>query len=163
MAIERYATTEDLLVYGLPEAALEDVDVAVIERALHGASDTAKFYIRGQYTLPLQTINEALIEKTSWLAAYSIMNHRGYAPDAGSDNVFEKRYNAAIAWFKDIAAGRGDPGFSGSAGPDGGTTGQAAGARPFGISGSSRGYSSRGEGSNVVHDLVRTRGGFVGD
>ena len=98
----------------------------------------------------------------SWMAAYTIMSSTGYAPDAGQDNQFEKRDALARKWLHDVRHGMKPPGIQGNAtaGPG---SGQAAGARPFGVSGSQRGYSSRGTETNIVHDLARTRGGFVGD
>jgi phage gp36-like protein len=162
-----YATEQDLEVFGLGGRVLEDENVSedLITEQLEAASREADGYIGSQYALPLEAIGVDLRKFVSWIAAFNIMSAIGYSPEAGQDNLFERNYDRAIKWLKEVRGGLVAPsGMQGAAGaPTTTTGGQAAAAGPMVVSGSSRGFSTRGETAGVIFDLAGGPGGFRGD
>lgn len=160
--ITQYATEEQLADYGGLRRVFDDPAITAELRALmiDTASREADGYIGSQYSLPLVATGPDLAMKVSWMAAYHLMNHLGYAPDAGQDNVFRQRYLDALKWLRDVQGGLSPVGMAGS--ETGVSDGQALSARPVVITASSRGYSARGDGTAAVFDMVRNRG-FTGD
>lgn len=166
-AVYTYATEADLENYSLGETLLEDAKASPeqVATAIMSASRTADGFLGSQYTLPLQgPVPVDLAMHVAWLAGYYLLSTIGFAPEEGSDSVYEKKHDLAMAWLLKVSEGRvTPPGIvgSGSTTPDG--SGQAVGAHPVVISGSSRGFSSRGDPVGGVYDLGPGRGGFVGD
>ncbi len=104
-----YATREDIdAAYGdelLLLIADRDndgvVDDPAVEAALATAASTAEGYLRTRYTMPLTETPDALKRVVIDLAVYNL------AADAGSaTEMQESRNKAAIAWLRDVAAGR---------------------------------------------------------
>lgn len=97
-----YASSTDLTTYGLPATALGTLSVATIGAALDAASKTVDSYLRGRYALPLVAWGTEITEATAIIAAYSLMNVRGYNPASAADaNLFD-RYNSKILWLRDV-------------------------------------------------------------
>lgn len=103
----QYATTSDLGNLGLPSAALVNVSSTVQDAHLRAQGDRIDTYLRAHHTLPLTApYPREVVEANSVMAGYSILSsYRGFDP-AGADENFRLRYEDAIAWLRDLAAGR---------------------------------------------------------
>lgn len=77
----------------------DEVDAPVITRALADADAIADTYIGRRYTLPLASTPAALVTAAAQLAFYYL--HR----DRPTDEA-RRDYEDALAWLKDVAAGR---------------------------------------------------------
>lgn len=169
--ITRYASELDLEHYGLGERSLESLEFPpdAVTAALDAASRVADDYIGNQYDLPLMAVGTSMRMYISWIAAYILLTTNGVATEGGQLDPFRQRYEDAIKWLVRVQNGMRPEGVVGSDSPGvdpgdgGGTGGQSPSARPRIISGSSRGFSSRGETPGAVNDLGGGRGGFVGD
>jgi phage gp36-like protein len=167
-SITQYADEAALENYGIGDKTLEDIDAGPtpVAAALEAASRLADGYLSDgdgyPYTLPLTAISVDLTMNVAWIAAYILMGSIGYSPEAGQDNIFKQRYDDAIKWLTRVRAGDVTPGGVVGTPVD---PGVAVVGRASVISGTSRGFSSRGEGGIpvVVFDLPYVRGGFVGD
>ena len=155
MPITRYVEVEDLVSYGLNEAALAGIDPVVIDDALDAASKVAADYFGAQYTLPLESVGDSTKMYVSYIAAWILMSAVGFAPESGNDALIRTRYEDAMSWLNKVRSGMAPEGVAGAPGPPG-SGGQSPFARPLVISSSQRGFSSRG-------DPSRSGGGFVGD
>jgi phage gp36-like protein len=103
MSAPVYATTADLAKY-IPAGALASVSFAVQEQALLDASAEAFNYIPDQAAVPLVApFDPALVRHVCWLAAWQILSFRGMNVEAGSNTIFEKNHNAALAWLTKVA------------------------------------------------------------
>ncbi|MBP5857290.1 DUF1320 domain-containing protein [Marivibrio halodurans] len=104
-----YATQQDMIDrFGEGELlALADrdgdgtIDAAMVERALADAAGLIDSYIGARYALPLVAVPSQLTS-----AACDVARWRLYT-DAPHERV-ESAYKAAVAWLKDIQAGRAD-------------------------------------------------------
>lgn len=101
-----YATTTDLARFGLPSAVLAGIASGTQEAALEAASDVADSYLRSRYTLPLTGYGDDLKRAVCGIAAWDLLTTRGYDPNNGNDVAVEARHDKAVAWLKDISAGR---------------------------------------------------------
>lgn len=104
-----YATPADMIAaFGLDEMiAVTDrtgtgqVDAAVALEALERASSEAESYLAARYPLPLATVPQAL--------AYAVCDMARYRLTGGAAQETEsiaERHRAAVAWLRDVAAGR---------------------------------------------------------
>ncbi|SNR95343.1 Mu-like prophage protein gp36 [Humidesulfovibrio mexicanus] len=110
-----YATVADLIAaYGEQEViALTDreerqdadnlgtVDSTVALGALERASSEADTYVAARYALPLSSVPQALA-----VAVCDIARFRLSGGETTETTPIADRYKAAIAWLKDVAAGR---------------------------------------------------------
>jgi phage gp36-like protein len=106
MAVTVYATKQDIINTGLPAAALENVTDSSITEALVNASSVADSYLASTYTLPFNTINGALTQRTAEIAAWLIVATRGFNPSDPRDTVIRMRYDDAIKFFDRVSARR---------------------------------------------------------
>lgn len=91
------ATLAQLAQYGLPAQALAAIPTPTQQAELDAASDTADSYIRGRGQLPLlMPYPLDLIRWECWIAAFNIMQTRGYNPSSGADRAIAERYKLAI-------------------------------------------------------------------
>lgn len=135
-----YAAISDLTNV-MNTAALTTLSTGQQTQALSAASDIADSYFRAQYTLPLLSWGQDVIDAVCNIAAYRLMTLRGYGPEAGADSGFRKRYEDAIDWLKMVAKNETVPNLvdSASGGAEGGV---------FIVTGSMRGWSNRGNTAN---------------
>lgn len=112
-----YATQADMTrLYGATELiALTDragtgtVDATVLNGALADADAEIDTYLAGRYQLPLATTPLVLVGKACAICRYLL--------DASNGNeTVRDRYRDAIAWMKDVAAGRADLGLDSAQG-----------------------------------------------
>ena len=104
-----YATPQDLIDrFGEAEMlAIADrdgddaVDTAVVETALADAGDLIDSYIGRRYALPLSATPGQLVSAACDIARWKLYT------DAPHERV-EAAYKAAVAWLKDVGAGRAD-------------------------------------------------------
>ena len=149
-----YATPADLGLYALNEEAMEGIAPEKIDAALVAASRIADSYLASQYVLPLTAIGVDLVAAVAAIAAEILLTATGRNPEAGRDDVYKIRRDAAERWLSGVQQGKARPaGMAGSASAEG-VGGQGGGARPLVSSSSQRGYSSRNYGRG---------GGFIGD
>jgi phage gp36-like protein len=97
-----YATRSDLVVYGLPATALGALSTAQQDAALSAASERVDGYYRGRYSLPLVSWDTETRAACCRIAAYELLNTRGYSPAAGADVNIKTRYDETIAWLKAV-------------------------------------------------------------
>lgn len=101
-----YADRTDLSRLGIAAAALSGVATATQDAALDAASDTADGYLRGRYTLPLTAWGDDLRAHVCGIAAWRLLATRGFDPNRSGDIAIRQLYDDAIAWLKDVSAGR---------------------------------------------------------
>jgi phage gp36-like protein len=166
LTLTKYATEAKFEELGVGPTLLEDQSITedAVDSNLVAASRTADGYLSVEgfpYTLPLLQVGADLEMRICWIAAWTLLSSVGYAPENGADNLYRQRYEDALKWLEGVRDGN-----ITSVDTIGTTPGPADPAtlsgRPTVISGSSRGFSSRGE-SGAVFDLNGPRGGFVGD
>lgn len=100
-----YATRADLTRLGIRAGALSGVSSDDQDAALEAASDLADSYLRSRYVLPLTGYGDDLKRAVCAIAAWDLLSTRGYNPQ-GSDEAIQTRQEQAIAWLKDVSAGR---------------------------------------------------------
>jgi len=97
-----YASVSDLITYGLPATALGALSPAQQNAALESASKVVDSYLRGRYALPLTAWGSEITEATCRIAAYNLLNVRGYNSAAGADENIAARYEQTILWLRDV-------------------------------------------------------------
>jgi phage gp36-like protein len=163
----QYADEAEFEEFGVGPTLLEDQSITtdMVTTNLVAASRMADGYLSDgdgyPYTLPLIQVGLDLKMRVAWIAAWTLLSSVGFAPENGADNVYRQRYEDALKWLEGLRDG--DITSVDTIGTTPGPADVAAQARrPTVISGSSRGFSSRGE-SGAIFDLNGPRGGFVGD
>lgn len=101
-----YATTADLVRFGLPSAALTGVSSTTQDEAISAASAFADSYLRSRYAVPLTSYGDDLSQCVCALAAESLLLTRGFDPNRANGDVIAQRADNARAWLRDVAAGR---------------------------------------------------------
>lgn len=103
----RYASAADLAALGVRSQATGGIASGDIDSALDAASLVADSYLRSRYALPFTTWGVDLRSAVAKIAAYEILSTRGLQPGSSqSDENVRDRYRDAIAWLKDVSAGR---------------------------------------------------------
>jgi phage gp36-like protein len=103
----RYAEAADLAALGVRSQATGGIASGDIDDALDAASVLFDGYARSRYDVPFTTWGMDVTAAVAKVAAYEILSTRGLSPAASdSDQNVRDRYRDAIAWMKDVAAGR---------------------------------------------------------
>lgn len=102
-----YATLTDLTLYGIAATALGDpttgpVPTAVRQAALDAASKVVDSFYRGRYPLPLLAWDIETTQATCKIAAWELLNIRGYNPASGADVNIRDRYQDAMGWLNRV-------------------------------------------------------------
>lgn len=101
------ATLADLAALNLPPAATEGMTSGDLQQHLDAASATVDGYLRGRHVLPLSSPPPAEIVAVECnIAAYTIVSRRGFDPANGTDANLRMRYQDALDWCRNVAAGR---------------------------------------------------------
>lgn len=103
----RYAEASDLAALGVRAQATSGISSGDINAALDAASLLFDSYARARYVVPFTTWGADVTGAVAKVAAYEILSTRGLQPGASdSDQNVRDRYRDAIAWMKDVSAGR---------------------------------------------------------
>lgn len=104
----QYATIADLKQLALTARAVEGVLDADINAALLAASSVADTYLAARYAdaLPLTTWPSALRQNVCKIAAWNLMCAIGFNPNDGAHVALQLNHDAALRWFRDLAAGK---------------------------------------------------------
>lgn len=103
----RYAEASDLAALGVRVQATTGISSGDINSALDAASLLFDSYARARYVVPFTTWGADVTGAVSKVAAYEILSVRGLSPaESQSDQNIRDRYRDAIAWMKDVSAGR---------------------------------------------------------
>jgi phage gp36-like protein len=110
--VSQYATEAQFEVLGLPAPALDGF-IGSVDDHLTAASGVVDSYLRGRYRLPLTGPDypQEIVTATCILAAWTILNVRGFDPTAASDVNVRTRYEDIMGrpmqkgWLQQLAAG----------------------------------------------------------
>jgi phage gp36-like protein len=98
-----YATIADLTNYGLPATALGTLSTTKQQDALDAAAGAVDSYLRGRYALPLgNPIPVELTEATCKIAAWRLLQVRGFNPNAPGDVALQLGYAEAVTWLNKV-------------------------------------------------------------
>lgn len=111
-----YATEDNLLeLFGRKELlALSDLDrtgqinSAAVDKAIAGASADIDSYIATRYPLPLPENPVVLVDKCADIVRYKMTGSAGRLMTEG----IRERYEDAIRWLRDVAAGKASLGLT---------------------------------------------------
>ena len=110
-----YATSTDLAQVGLSATLTASVPGGDITAALDRASSWCDGYLRKAYTLPIVGTTGDLTRAVCMIAAWDILSAQvGFDPESAQNGVWRLRYEDAIRWLTDVAAGRIDAGLTDS-------------------------------------------------
>ncbi len=115
MASQALATLDDLENYGPRSATFGDIDDPTKTKGLLAASSIAASYMKKRFSFPLVQWGEDLRKVVCDIATYFLMTSRGFAPNAGLDNVIIQNYRDAtgeqgkLGWLNLVALGRVEP------------------------------------------------------
>lgn len=105
--MSQYATIAQLEAQGLPAAALSGISDDQKTAALVAASAEVDAFLRDRGPLPLTSADDpALVQRTIDIACYRLLARRGYNPEDPAHSVIRGGYEDAMAWGRDVAAGR---------------------------------------------------------
>lgn len=105
----RYAERADLAEVGLSSALTADVSTALLDATLDKRSKFADGYLAasGRYTLPLTAWGDDLRLAVCQLAAWDVLTAVvGFNPEDASNSNWRDRRDEALAWLRDVAAGK---------------------------------------------------------
>lgn len=103
----RYAEAADLAALGVRAQATGGISAGDINSALDAASVLFDGYARARYDVPFAAWGVDVRSAVARVAAYEILSVRGMNPNASqADESVRDRYRDAVAWMKDVAAGR---------------------------------------------------------
>lgn len=102
-----YATTTHFDQFGLPSATLNALASSTVQDALlSAASGRMDSYLGTRYAVPLTTYGDEVRECACVLAAYAIVQRRGFNPDNAWETALQERRKEALEWLRDIASGK---------------------------------------------------------
>lgn len=106
-----YASLIDLVNLGLPAAALANFADNVKLAHLEAASSEADGYIQKRWAIPLSSWPKSLTMRVARMAAYTLLEVRGFNPANPADATVVKGYDDAIKWLEKVATGAIEPAF----------------------------------------------------
>lgn len=100
-----YVTVAQLGQY-LPAATLSLATLAQQAQACLDATEEADSYLRGRYSLPMESWGNDLVRYTAYIAVYLLLTGPiGMAPQAGSDANVTQNYYRAVGWPDRVGTG----------------------------------------------------------
>ena len=99
----QYAQPADLAAIGVLGTFLQTTPVSDQVQAIRSASATIDSYVGQRYTLPIVQWSYDVQQYCCWIAAYVLVQQRGYKPANAAEDTFKLRYDQAIAWLRDVA------------------------------------------------------------
>jgi phage gp36-like protein len=103
--IDRFGVTE--LAQLTDRVDGETIDDTVVARALEDADGLINGYLQSRYALPLASVPATIVAIACNIARYQLFEDH-------VTEIVRKRYEDAIAWLKDVAAGKVSLGLDGS-------------------------------------------------
>lgn len=103
-----FANLDHLEGLGIPAVALGTVTPSKRVEQLAATTEVASGILAGRYTLPIVGWGIDLSQACAKIAAYELLSVRGLNPDGDDKNVRD-RYDDAMKWLSDAAAGRISP------------------------------------------------------
>lgn len=107
--MSQYAELADLVIYGLPVNSLGSLTTTQQTDALIAASSQIDSYLRGRYPMPLLAWGIEVTKACCVLAAFDLMNIRGYNPASGADRNLMDRADRITLWLRDVQKGAAHP------------------------------------------------------
>ena len=104
-----YAQPSDLAQVGLLGTFLQIVPLPSQIQSLQTASGIMDGYLQQVFTLPLQTWGYDVQQYCCWIAAYILVQQRGYNPNNTAETTFKDRYEMAMKWLNDVTNHRATP------------------------------------------------------
>ena len=104
----QWCTPTDITTYGANALALVEVPNATLVTQCIAATSVMASFLRDRFPVDdpsFQVLDTSITMYTAWIAAYLVFAERGYDPAAGSDLQIKEKYDAAIAWGKEVAKG----------------------------------------------------------
>jgi phage gp36-like protein/phage gpG-like protein len=101
-----YATVADLAQHGVAPAALAAVSVPNQQAAVDAANALADGYLAQHFRMPITSWGKDLVAQICRIAAYEAIVVRGANPNAPGVEDLHDRWQAAIRWFEQVAAGK---------------------------------------------------------
>lgn len=103
----QYAQPSDLLKYGMSVAALSSPATGVAQQnaCLLAASSEIDDALSQRLELPLIQWSDDIVMHCCWLAAWNLIQIRGFDPDNAGDATYKARWDAAQKWLDAIASG----------------------------------------------------------
>lgn len=102
-----YASNTEFTEAGLPAGAIVGLSSGMITRTLERASRVADTYLRDRYKLPLSDpYDPSLVDCVCQIAAWRLMQRRGFNPNTPGDAVIRVGYEDAIAFLKRVSNGQ---------------------------------------------------------
>lgn len=95
-----YASLAQLYTYGAPEKSFGQLTDDQKNNELEASSRYVDTFLRGRYSLPLIAWGVEITEATCKVAAYNLMNVRGYNPASGADANLQLRYQETVNWLR---------------------------------------------------------------
>lgn len=93
------ARGEDISTWAADEQAAAMAAVAVVNQAIVDATSTVDGYLSARYALPIVPTPATILRVTGDIARYYLYE------DIATETIIE-RYKQAIAWLRDVAAGK---------------------------------------------------------
>ena len=100
----QYATTTQLAQLAIPSNALTGISSDDQNAQLQAASAVADGYLRSHYGVPLVSYDLDLSLRVSQIAAYYLLQRRGFLNENQESN-FRKGLEDALAWLRDVSKG----------------------------------------------------------
>lgn len=97
--VDRYGEQELVQVTDKGELLTGEINSTVVSRALADADAIIESYVGARYVVPMAPVPAVVVEKACVIARYKL--HEDHASE-----LIRKDYESAIAWLRDVAAGR---------------------------------------------------------
>lgn len=99
-----FANVDDLNALGIPSGSMGGISASSKAEQLAATTELASGILAGRYDLPITAWGADLTQAVCKIAGYELLSVRGLAPDGDDSNV-RRRYEDAMKWLADVAAG----------------------------------------------------------
>ena len=97
-----YAAPTDVFNIAIPQQAVAQLTAAQQNQCCQAASDTCDDHFRGRWgydAVPLLQWDQSVTLASARIAAFLMVNVRGYRGDASADKLFKTFYDIAMDWL----------------------------------------------------------------
>lgn len=102
--IEREVLSPELVVQLSDDDGDGQADAAVVEQLIGAASAVVDSYCGGRYSTPFEPVPSIIRSSAATIAGYRLLARKGFDPEA--DKPLVEAYKAAMAWLRDVGAGK---------------------------------------------------------